>query len=54
MRFFRRVFDVLRHGGRFVLEPQAWDTYAKAKRMAIVILASTDKLRVLLTSNCRD
>jgi Bicoid-interacting protein 3 (Bin3) len=31
--FFRRVYDVLEPGGTFVLEPQSWDTYAKAKRM---------------------
>lgn len=31
--FFRRVYDVLNPGGMFVLEPQAWDTYAKAKRL---------------------
>ncbi|KAF8067869.1 Bicoid-interacting protein 3-domain-containing protein [Lyophyllum atratum] len=31
--FFQRVYDVLEPGGTFVLEPQAWDTYAKAKRM---------------------
>lgn len=36
MKFFRRVFDVLRCGGKFILEPQSWDTYAKAKRMDIV------------------
>jgi len=31
--FFRRVHSVLNQGGTFVLEPQAWDTYTKAKRM---------------------
>ncbi|KAF9459736.1 Bin3-domain-containing protein [Collybia nuda] len=31
--FFRRVYQVLEPRGAFVLEPQAWDTYAKAKRM---------------------
>lgn len=40
LKFFRRVSDVLRHGGKFVLEPQAWESYAKAKRMDIVILHS--------------
>ncbi len=30
--FFRRVFDVLRPSGKFVLEPQPWDSYSKAKR----------------------
>jgi len=33
MRFFHRVHSVLDVGGVFVLEPQIWDTYAKAKRM---------------------
>ncbi|CDO71401.1 hypothetical protein BN946_scf184908.g159 [Trametes cinnabarina] len=32
-RFFRKVHNVLEPGGTFVLEPQEWDTYAKAKRM---------------------
>ncbi|KAI9001363.1 Bin3-domain-containing protein [Trametes punicea] len=32
-RFFRRVYQVLEPGGVFVLEPQGWDTYSKAKRM---------------------
>ncbi|KAI0751536.1 Bin3-domain-containing protein [Daedaleopsis nitida] len=33
LRFFQRVYTVLNPGGTFVLEPQEWDTYAKAKRM---------------------
>jgi 7SK snRNA methylphosphate capping enzyme len=33
IRFFDRVHSVLDTGGVFILEPQAWDTYAKAKRM---------------------
>lgn len=32
-QFFRRVHDVLNPGGKFILEPQEWETYAKAKRM---------------------
>ncbi|KAJ7033137.1 Bicoid-interacting protein 3-domain-containing protein [Mycena alexandri] len=31
--FFARVSSVLQPGGQFVVEPQAWDTYRKAKRM---------------------
>ncbi|PPQ98218.1 hypothetical protein CVT26_003470 [Gymnopilus dilepis] len=31
--FFRRVFEVLKRGGTFVLEPQPWESYAKAKRL---------------------
>ncbi|KAJ7074205.1 Bicoid-interacting protein 3-domain-containing protein [Mycena amicta] len=32
-RFFARVAAVLPTGGQFVVEPQQWDTYHKAKRM---------------------
>ncbi|KAJ7512476.1 Bicoid-interacting protein 3-domain-containing protein [Mycena galericulata] len=31
--FFSRVAAVLPAGGQFVVEPQAWETYRKAKRM---------------------
>lgn len=30
--FFRRVFEVLKPGGKFLLEPQPWDSYRKARR----------------------
>ncbi|KAI0637976.1 Bicoid-interacting protein 3-domain-containing protein [Trametes polyzona] len=33
VKFFRRVYEALSPGGTFVLEPQEWDTYAKARRM---------------------
>ena len=33
IRFFERVYAVLNSGGFFVLEPQSWESYAKAKRM---------------------
>ncbi|KAH7910684.1 Bicoid-interacting protein 3-domain-containing protein [Hygrophoropsis aurantiaca] len=33
LRFFERVHNALKLGGTFILEPQAWDTYAKARRM---------------------
>jgi len=32
-KFFLKVHSVLRTGGVFALEPQPWDSYAKAKRM---------------------
>ncbi|KAF9239324.1 Bicoid-interacting protein 3-domain-containing protein [Melanogaster broomeanus] len=32
-RFFTRVHNNLKSGGVFVLEPQPWDTYGKARRM---------------------
>ncbi|KAG9311731.1 Bicoid-interacting protein 3-domain-containing protein [Chiua virens] len=31
--FFKRVYRVLNAGGAFLVEPQAWETYAKARRM---------------------
>jgi len=31
-RLFKRVYSVLKAGGTFVLEPQPWETYAKARR----------------------
>ena len=31
--FFRRVHNVLKPSGSFVLEPQPWESYAKARRM---------------------
>ncbi|KAJ7636951.1 Bicoid-interacting protein 3-domain-containing protein [Roridomyces roridus] len=31
--FFSRVAAVLAPGGQFIVEPQAWETYRKAKRM---------------------
>lgn len=33
MHFFGRVHSVLRVGGFFVLEPQEWESYHKARRM---------------------
>lgn len=32
-RFFRKIHESLNAGGFLVLEPQSWETYAKAKRM---------------------
>jgi 7SK snRNA methylphosphate capping enzyme len=31
--FFRRVHNVLKPGGSLALEPQPWESYAKARRM---------------------
>lgn len=39
-RFFNKVYDVLRPGGSFILEPQPWESYAKARRMSQVCLSS--------------
>ena len=33
IKIFNRVYTVLNHGGVFVLEPQAWETYGKARKM---------------------
>ncbi|KAJ3731280.1 Bicoid-interacting protein 3-domain-containing protein [Lentinula guzmanii] len=45
--FFRRVHAVLKLGGLFILEPQEWDTYKKAKRLneSLRSTAQTLKLR---------
>ncbi|VDB85339.1 unnamed protein product [Peniophora sp. CBMAI 1063] len=31
--FFQRIYDTLVPGGAFVLEPQPWDSYAKARKL---------------------
>ena len=36
--FFTRVYSVLGPGGVFIVEPQEWDSYAKARRMNPVSL----------------
>ncbi|GJE84271.1 S-adenosyl-L-methionine-dependent methyltransferase [Phanerochaete sordida] len=46
MRFFRRVHAVLRSGGVFVLEPQPWDTYGKAKRMDARLKETAKNLKI--------
>ena len=54
MRFFRRVHSVLASGGEFILEPQAWDTYGKAKRMDEVNLVYFSLHVSTLTQRCPD
>ncbi|KAG6813055.1 hypothetical protein H0H92_014327 [Tricholoma furcatifolium] len=44
--FFQRVHDVLRPHGKFILEPQAWDTYGKAKRMDERLKENARKLKI--------
>ncbi|KAI0082433.1 Bin3-domain-containing protein [Panus rudis PR-1116 ss-1] len=46
MQFFRRVHAVLRPSGKFVLEPQGWETYAKAKRMHPRLKANAKALKM--------
>lgn len=38
-RFFRRIFLALKPGGVFILEPQAWPSYAKKKKMTVSLLS---------------
>ncbi|KZT41542.1 Bin3-domain-containing protein [Sistotremastrum suecicum HHB10207 ss-3] len=47
LAFFRRVHNVLRRDGKFVLEPQPWEGYAKARKMSPILQenAKTLKLR---------
>ncbi|EGO03455.1 hypothetical protein SERLA73DRAFT_174938 [Serpula lacrymans var. lacrymans S7.3] len=46
-KFFNRVHNVLKPGGAFVLEPQDWDTYAKAKRMDETLKENAKSLKLL-------
>ena len=43
--FFRRAYEVLRPGGVFILEPQEWDSYAKARRMDPVSVSGIETLQ---------
>lgn len=45
-KFFTKVHRVLRKGGAFVLEPQPWDSYAKAKRMSEKLRESAKSLQL--------
>ena len=51
LAFFRRVFSVLRPGGSFILEPQEWESYHKAKRMDPVCIP-IQKVLNPADSNC--
>ncbi|KAI0787050.1 Bin3-domain-containing protein [Irpex lacteus] len=46
LRFFCRVYTVLKPGGTFVFEPQEWDGYAKAKRMDTKLKENASKLQI--------
>lgn len=43
---FRRVYHVLKPGGTFLLEPQSWETYAKARRMDSQLRENARQLRL--------
>ncbi|KIK94723.1 hypothetical protein PAXRUDRAFT_142254 [Paxillus rubicundulus Ve08.2h10] len=45
-KFFIRVYKNLKQGGVFILEPQAWDTYGKARRMDQRLKDNAKGLRV--------
>ncbi|KAK7439792.1 hypothetical protein VKT23_017367 [Stygiomarasmius scandens] len=45
-KFFDKVHRVLKIGGSFVLEPQAWDTYKKAKRMNKTLKDNAQNLEI--------
>ncbi|KAF8551762.1 Bin3-domain-containing protein [Imleria badia] len=44
--FFRRVHRVLKPGGAFIVEPQAWETYGKARRMDPKLRENAKHLRL--------
>ncbi|KAG8950084.1 hypothetical protein FRC03_012962 [Tulasnella sp. 419] len=46
VEFFRKVFRHLRPGGKFVLEPQNWAGYSKAKRMGEKLKENAKSLRL--------
>jgi len=46
IKFFERVYTVLNPNGSFVLEPQSWESYAKAKRMDTVLKEKANNLKL--------
>ena len=53
LAFFRRIFSVLRPGGSFILEPQEWESYHKAKRMDPVRIPAYFFFQSILTARHR-
>ncbi|KAJ3492452.1 hypothetical protein NLJ89_g11234 [Agrocybe chaxingu] len=45
-RFFKRVYKVLKSGGTFVLEPQPWESYVKARKMDRKLQENYKNLRI--------
>lgn len=54
LAFFKRIFDSLKldSGAKLVLEPQHWDSYAKAKRMDVVSSLCNAPTLPLKESSC--
>lgn len=50
-KLFQRAFETLRTGGVLVVEPQEWETYAKARRMDAV---SSSFMSTQLNLSCLD
>jgi len=46
IKFFERVYAALKPGGFFVLEPQSWESYAKAKRMDPILKEKANALKL--------
>ena len=46
LKFFRSVFDSLKPGGRFVLEPQQWKSYQNRRRASEAIKATFKSIKV--------
>ncbi|KAJ7574350.1 Bicoid-interacting protein 3-domain-containing protein [Mycena floridula] len=45
-RFFRRVHSVLKPGGAFILEPQAWETYKQSKRYSEILKENAKHIKL--------
>ncbi|XP_033642172.1 7SK snRNA methylphosphate capping enzyme-like isoform X1 [Asterias rubens] len=45
-KMFRRVFLALRPGGRFILEPQAWPSYTKKKKLTETIYKNYKQIQL--------
>jgi len=45
-KFFQCAFDVLKPGGKFILEPQGWSTYGKVKRMDNKLKETANSLKL--------
>lgn len=45
-RFFRRAYANLKPGGKFILEPQAWSSYNKRRKLTARIFENYKKIRL--------